>query len=246
MNMTVPVLIGQKKEQTQRFLQNGVRVPVSTVFVGGNRVIRHLTKEKHGYDAIQLGFGTRRNTRKAQKGYVKEAKLTTFPLLFREVKLKESSEQLPGVGERLLGDAVFKPGDIVDVTGTSKGKGYAGVVKRHHFKGGPRTHGQSDRERAPGAIGQTTTPGRVYRGKRMAGKMGNEQVTVKNLQVVGVMGDTLFIKGLIPGIINSVVEIKKVGEGENFLGLLLTEEEQQVSNTKQKESSKEPEEEINA
>lgn len=113
----------------------------------------------------------------------------------------------------------LKPGDVIDVTGVSKGKGFAGVVKRHHFRGGPRTHGQSDRERAPGSIGQTTTPGRVYRGKRMAGRMGGVRATVKNLRVVAVRTDSVLIKGLVPGPLRSRVTLKRVGEGEKNVSL---------------------------
>jgi large subunit ribosomal protein L3 len=104
----------------------------------------------------------------------------------------------------------FNIGDKVDISGTSKGKGFQGVVKRHHFAGGPRTHGQSDRERAPGSIGQTTTPGRVYKGKRMAGRMGSKRVTIKNLEVIKVDKNGLIVKGLVPGAIDSLLEIKTV------------------------------------
>ncbi len=115
---------------------------------------------------------------------------------------------------------VFVPGDIVDVTGISKGKGFAGGVKRWGFKGGPRTHGQSDRERAPGSLGQTTTPGRVYKGKKMAGRMGQETVTVKNLEVIEVTADgMLLIKGLVPGSLNSIVVVKKMGTNKKFVPL---------------------------
>ena len=123
----------------------------------------------------------------------------------------------------------MQPGDIIDVTGISKGKGFAGGVKRFHFKGGPRTHGQSDRERAPGSIGQTTTPGRVYKGKRMAGKMGHETVTVKNLMIVDVLPDSILVKGVVPGIPDSLLVIKKVGEKKKFVPML-------------REGTKEPEE----
>src|SRR5258706_11916072 len=102
----------------------------------------------------------------------------------------------------------------------SKGKGFAGGVKRHHFKGGPRTHGQSDRERAPGSIGQTTTPGRVYKGKRMAGKMGNDQVTLKNLEVIDVSDDTLLIKGLVPGISGTYLIIRKIGKNKKYVAMV--------------------------
>ena len=115
---------------------------------------------------------------------------------------------------------IFTPGDIVDVTGISKGKGFAGGVKRWNFKGGPRTHGQSDRERAPGSIGQTTTPGRVYKGKKMAGRMGQDTVTVKNLEVIGITDDgVLLIKGLVPGSVNSIVVVKKMGTNKKFVPL---------------------------
>ena len=109
--------------------------------------------------------------------------------------------------------------------GVSKGKGFAGGVKRHHFKGGPKTHGQSDRHRAPGSIGQGTTPGRVYKGKRMAGKMGNEQVTVKNLQVLNVVDGILYIKGLVPGVKGGLLVVTKVGKNKKFTPLYKKAEE---------------------
>ena len=108
---------------------------------------------------------------------------------------------------------------MINVTGVPKGKGYAGVVKRHHFKGGPRTHGQSDRERAPGSIGQTTTPGRVYKGKRMAGRMGHETATIRNLEVLDVSADLILVKGLVPGGRNTLIILKKVGENKKFVPL---------------------------
>ncbi len=131
------------------------------------------------------------------------------------VNQPEISENLK-VGEEIKVADVFKPGDIVDVVGTSKGKGFAGVVKRWHFKGGPRTHGQSDRERAPGSIGSSTTPGRVLKGKRMAGRMGSERITVKNLEVVGVDSDKNFleVKGLVPGVIGGLLVIQRVKEAK--------------------------------
>src|SRR3989344_9681755 len=110
-------------------------------------------------------------------------------------------------------------GKKVIVVGTSKGAGFTGVVKRYHFKGGPKTHGQSDRHRAPGSSGQGTTPGRVYKGKRMSGKMGNDQVTVKNLEVLAIDGDTIFVKGLIPGTRGAIVVINKVGKNKKFTPL---------------------------
>src|SRR5207237_10031812 len=117
-------------------------------------------------------------------------------------------DQLPKVGDSIKASDVFSIGDIVDVIGVSKGKGFAGGVKRHHFKGGPRTHGQSDRERAPGSIGQTTTPGSVYKGKSMEGRMGSDRITVKNLEVMEIEGDTLVVKGVVPGPRGGFVEVK--------------------------------------
>lgn len=135
----------------------------------------------------------------------------------------------------------LKAGDVIKVTGISKGKGFAGVVKRHHFKGGPRTHGQSDRERAPGSIGQTTTPGRVYKGKRMAGRMGQDRVTIRNLQIVDIDSskNLIFIKGLVPGPKRNTISIIKTGESKKFIPVfkLLEEKKEEVKDAK--EDSKE-------
>jgi hypothetical protein len=144
-------------------------------------------------------------------------------MTIKEVSLQNTtSEDLPKLGDLFSVDAVFKVGDIVDVTGTSKGKGFAGVVKRHNFRGGPKTHGQSDRERAPGSIGQTTTPGRVYRGKKMAGRMGSETKTITNLTVVDVdsVNKTLSVLGLVPGHKKSVFLITQKGTDKKFVPLL--------------------------
>ena len=213
-------LLGKKIEQSQRFLEDGTRIPVTAVYVVGNSVVQIKTEEKDKYSAVQLGFGIKKNPKPSILGHAKKAELKTTPSFLREVRVvKADLETLPKVGDILNAQDVFKPGDIVDVIGISKGKGFAGVVKRHHFKGGPRTHGQSDRERAPGSIGQTTTPGRVYKGKRMAGRMGHERVTAENLQVVDVGNDMLLIKGLVPGGRNSMVLIKRVGESKKFVPL---------------------------
>jgi hypothetical protein len=132
------------------------------------------------------------------------------------------------VGSAVVVEEVLSAGDIVDVSGVSKGKGYAGVVKRHHFKGGPKTHGQSDRHRAPGSIGQSTTPGRVYKGKRMAGRMGAEDVTVKNLEVIDIQDGVLVVKGLVPGHISSIVTITRRGVNKKHMGLFKVEVEAEV------------------
>lgn len=192
-------LVGKKINQTQKFLEDGKRIPVTEVFLGENRVVLVKDKDKHGYSAVQIGFGQP-------------------PVFLKEVRYSDADTP-PQVGELIKVSDVFKAGDIIDVIGVSKGKGYAGVVKRHHFKGGPRTHGQSDRERAPGSIGQTTTPGRVYKGKRMAGRMGHANITVKNLKIVEVLDNTLLIKGLVPGVVNTMLFITKKGEDKKFVPL---------------------------
>ena len=214
--MTLQAIIGQKIDQTQKFLENGTRIPVTRLWVKENVVVSHKTIDKDNYSAIQLGFGQKKKAGKAQMGQTKGAGLTTAPKFLKEVRMEK---ELSSVGETINAAEVFKPGDMINVTGISKGKGYAGVVKRHHFKGGPRTHGQSDRERAPGSIGQTTTPGRVYKGKRMAGRMGNETATIRNLEVVDVSEDTILVKGLVPGGRNTLIMVKKVGENKKFVPL---------------------------
>ena len=209
-------LIGKKSFQKQGFLQDGTRVPLSGVVVAGNFITQIKTQNKEGYNSLQLGFATKKRPNKAILNHSKKAGLENTPRFFREVKVDDVSDAV--LGSEINISEVFQPGDMVDVTGISKGKGFAGVVKRHNFKGGPRTHGQSDRERAPGSIGQTTTPGRVYKGKRMAGRMGHETVTIKNLEIIEVTDDgVLLIKGLVPGSLNSVVKVKKVGTIKNFV-----------------------------
>jgi large subunit ribosomal protein L3 len=211
-------LIGTKKSQSQRFLENGMRIPVTLIDIKNNWVVSHKTADKDKYQAVQLGFSMKKKATKAELGHVKGAKLEKAPKFLREVRLADD-EILPEVGVTLNPMEVFAPGDIVNVSGFSKGKGFAGVVKRHGFAGGPKTHGQSDRHRAPGAIGQGTTPGRVYRGKRMAGRMGSDNVTITNLEVVDVNEDILTLKGLVPGVINGLIMIKKVGEDKKFVPL---------------------------
>lgn len=215
--MTLNTILGQKKEQSQKFLENGARIPVTRIWVKGNVVAGVRTADKNHYSAIQLGFGSRKNATKARLGDTKGASLEQAPNFLKEVRI-EADTDLP-IGTVINPSEILAEGDIINVTGVSKGKGYAGVVKRYGFKGGPRTHGQSDRERAPGSIGQTTTPGRVYKGKRMAGRMGNENVTIRNLMVVGVTEDEVLVKGLVPGGINTMVIVKKVGANKKFVPL---------------------------
>ena len=206
------IIIGQKREQTQRFLTNGTRIPVTLVAVAPNHVLAVKTMAKDGYNAVQIGAGARKNSTRSQLGTARKAHLTAASKFIKEVRFFDFNETMPEMGTSISLSDVLQPGDIVSVTGTSKGKGWAGVVKRHNFRGGPRTHGQSDRERAPGSLGQTTTPGRVYKGKRMAGRMGSETVTVQNLFVADVIGDKIYLAGLVPGHINSFIVLKKTGK----------------------------------
>jgi len=218
----INAILGQKKDQTQKFLSDGRRIPVTQVIVVDNVVVSIKTQDKDGYAAVQLGYGTKKHPTKAETGHAKKgANLDKAPLFIREVRvLDTATEELPKPGEFLKLIDVLKPGDIIDVTGISKGKGFAGGVKRYHFRGGPKTHGQSDRHRAPGSIGSGTTPGRVYKGKRMAGNMGNDRVTVEGLEVVGIEEGSLLIKGVVPGVRKGLLIIKKTGEDKKFVPLL--------------------------
>ena len=216
--MNLTALIGTKKYQKQGFLQDGTRVPLTAVNVLGNVVTQIKTTDKEGYNSLQLGISTNKKARKSLKNHASKAGLQETPRFFKEIRV----DDLEGatLGSQINASEIFAPGDMVDVTGISKGKGWAGGVKRWGFHGGPRTHGQSDRERAPGSIGQTTTPGRVYRGKKMAGRMGSDTVTVKNLEVISVTDDgIILIKGLVPGNVNGLVMVKKVGENKKFVPL---------------------------
>lgn len=208
----INTLLGSKQSLSQAFVHDR-RLPVTRVTVGPCVVTQIKTLARDGYWAIQLGFGNRKakNTSKSLQGHLN--KNQNYPRFLKEVRMEE--EPTFKVGDVIRAVDIFKVGDIISVTGKSKGKGFAGGVKRHHFKGGPRTHGQSDRERAPGSIGQTTTPGRVFKGKRMAGRMGNETVTVKGLRVVSVDAETntIEVAGLIPGPRNSLLILKKIKAG---------------------------------
>jgi large subunit ribosomal protein L3 len=204
-------LLGKKIGMTSIFDETGQVIPCTVIEAGPCFVTHIKTRERDGYEAIQLGFAERkeRTTTKPLKGHF--AKANVRPLRFvREFRGNGTAELQPGQEIRV--DTVFAKGDVVKVIGTSKGRGFQGVVKRHHFGGGFRTHGQSDRERAPGSIGSSSYPSRVFKGQRMAGRMGGEQVTVRNLKVVGVLADSniLLVKGSVPGAINGFLEIHKL------------------------------------
>lgn len=213
-------MIGRKTRQGQKFLENGRRIPVTYIDVSGVVAVDVKKSEKNNYFAIQMGAGRKRKANKTLLGHAKRASLSEAPNFLKEVRLRDDeSQSLPSLGDKMNALDFFKPGDVVNITGTSKGKGFAGVVKRHGFHGGPKTHGQSDRHRAPGAIGQGTTPGRVYKGKRMAGRMGHDQVTIKNLKIIEVSDKEVLIAGLVPGVLGSYIVIKKIGEDKKFVPL---------------------------
>jgi len=198
-------LLGKKLGMTQIFNEKGEIIPVTVMEVGPCFVTQVKSPDKDGYSAIQLGFGEARRLNKPQRGHLKQLP----PLKYlREVRTSNIANY--HVGQK-LNLSLFKVGDLVDVSGISKGKGHAGVVKRHHFRGGPKTHGQSDRLRRPGASGATTTPGRVLKGLRMAGQLGNQKTTVLNLEVVSVDQERnlLAVKGAVPGATGGIVFVRK-------------------------------------
>lgn len=191
-------ILGTKGQQTQTFTEEGRRIPVTVIHAGPNFITK-IDDTSMG-KSVQLGFGTLKSISKAEVGHIKKAGLEKKLRFLRSFPV-EVLEETDTIGKEIAIDQIFAVGDTIRVTGTSKGKGFASAIKRHGFKGGPRTHGQSDRERAPGSIGSTTTPGRVFKGKRMAGRMGSDRVTVRNLKVVGIdlEKQTMTVKGLVPG-----------------------------------------------
>jgi large subunit ribosomal protein L3 len=201
-------LIGKKIGMTQIFDDNGLAVPVTLIEAGPCFVTQVRSVEKEGYSAVQLGYEEVKPKRLSggEIGHLKRSSLPPLKFLreFRakEVELKEGDK---------LDVSVFVVGEKVDVSGTSKGKGFAGAVKRYHFRGGPKTHGQSDRWRAPGSNGSTTTPGRVYKGHRGPGHMGNDSVTAQHLKVVLVDAErnVLGVNGAVPGARGGLVVIKE-------------------------------------
>ena len=197
-------LLGTKIGMTQIISEDGAAIPVTLVKAGPVTVTQVKTVEKDGYNAIQVGYGEGKNLSNAVSGHVKAAKVT--PKVIREVRVDEHD------GEVKVGDnfdvTVFAVGDSVDVTGTSKGKGFAGTVKRHNFNTSKKTHGGNGNVRKPGSIG-SMYPQKVFRGKRMAGRMGHDQVTVKNLTVAYVDADLglIGLKGAVPGPRRGIVTI---------------------------------------
>lgn len=204
--MTIEGILGRKLGATQVFDEKGRLRGVTAVEVGPCFVTDIRTPEKNGYAAVQVGFSEDKRLNKPETGHLKAA---------GNLKLRHLAEFASDGGDYALGDRIgtelFETGQKVDVTATSKGRGYQGGVRRHNFRGGPKTHGQSDRHRAPGSIGSGTTPGRVYKGTRMAGHMGAERVTVRNLEVVSKNDErnVIFVAGSVPGAPGGLVRIRK-------------------------------------
>jgi large subunit ribosomal protein L3 len=204
-------IIGKKLGMTQHFGETGIRA-VTAIEAGPCIVTQVKTAEKDGYSAIQLGFGEVKGRKKPRQGAAAEKGANRFRYM-REFPLDEGQAAEPG---QKIDVSLFKAGDMVDVTGISRGKGFAGGVKRYHFRGGPKTHGQSDRWRAPGSVGSNTSPGRVFKGLRMAGHMGHVRVTVSNLEVIEAdpARNLLLIKGAVPGMTHGLVLVRKSKRGK--------------------------------
>jgi large subunit ribosomal protein L3 len=198
-------IIGRKKGMAQLFDENRNIVQVTAIEAGPCFITQVKRTEKEGYNAVQLGFGDTKRLTQPEKGHLKKTGNLKYLREFRSDDVASLE-----VGQK-VDVSIFKLGDIVDVIGISKGKGFAGGVKRHHFSGGPKTHGQSDRHRAPGAIGSTTFPGRVWKGLRMAGHMGNARATVRGLKVVEANAEKnlLLVRGAVPGANDGILLVKK-------------------------------------
>lgn len=209
--MDTKAILGRKIGMTQIFSPDGKVTPVTAVEAGPCPVIQHRTAERDGYVAVQIGFGAKpkRTTSKPLQGHFEKAGVT--PVRFvKEIRL-ESEKQLEAfeVGSELKADT-FVEGEYVDVIGTSKGRGFAGVMKRHNFKGQGASHGNHKNHRTPGAVGQCSFPGRVFKGQRMAGRMGHDRVTTLNLEIVDADAERnlLLVKGSVPGPNGGLVSVR--------------------------------------
>lgn len=200
-------LLGRKIGMTQVFSPAGEVIPVTVLLVGPCVVTQIRNRENDGYEAVQIGFEEvpPRKLTMPERGHLKAAELLVRHL--REFRADNIQDYQVG---QILRVDMFQPGQRVDVAGLSKGRGFAGVVKRHGFRGGPKTHGQSDRHRAPGSIGAGTSPGRVWKGQRMAGRMGGKRVTIQNLEVVEVIPEKnlLLVRGAVPGYRTSLLQVQ--------------------------------------
>ena len=202
--MTVEGLLGRKLGMLQVFDDEGRLRGATALEVGPCWVTQVRTEEKDGYAAVQVGYGEKKKLNKPASGHLAAS---GAPSLRHLAEFRATGEV--SLGDR-IGAEIFEQGELVDVTATSKGRGFQGGVKRHHFRGGPKTHGQSDRHRAPGSIGAGTTPGRVFKGTRMAGHMGAARTTVRNLEVIGRNEErgVIFVAGTVPGPPGGLVRVR--------------------------------------
>ena len=205
-----PGIIGRKIGMTQLFQESGEAMVVTAIQAGPSVVTQIKSRERDGYDAVQVGFIENKvkqsRLSSAEKGHLRGLENVRYLREFRTDDISSVKR-----GDKV--DVGFlKQGDLINVTGFSKGKGFAGVVKRYHFAGGPKTHGQTDRHRAPGSIGATTFPGRVFKGKRMAGHMGNRRVTARKVEVIKADPESnlLLVKGAVPGATGGLLIIERV------------------------------------
>jgi large subunit ribosomal protein L3 len=205
-------IIGKKLGMTQVFGEGGKAEAITAIEAGPCTVTQVKTEDTDGYSAVQLGFGEVKKAKAGKKGKTKEKETLKFKYV-REFKFTDMKAVQAG---QKIDVSLFKAGDKVDIIGISKGKGFAGGVKRYHFHGGPKTHGQSDRWRAPGSVGSNTSPGRVLKGLRMAGHMGSRRATVSNLVILQADPERnlLLVKGAVPGMANGMVMIQKSIKGK--------------------------------
>jgi large subunit ribosomal protein L3 len=230
-------MLGIKKGMSAGYDSRGRRVAVTMIQVTPNFVVGERSKDKDGYEAFQIATGSKKSVNKPQKGQFKKAGAPETLRFMREVSHESGVE----VGAEVKLGQVFKKGDALKITGVSKGRGFQGGVRRHGFHGGPKTHGQSDRHRAPGSIGSGTTPGRVLKGKRMAGHMGVDQVSQKNVEVIEVdkANDMLIIKGGVPGPIGGLIRLENIGKIKGYVAPPEEkEDEEEVENVKGEEVEK--------
>ena len=202
-------IIGKKVGMTQVFDESGRAFPVTVIEAGPCPILQIKTEDQDGYQAVQLGFGSRKENKatRPERGHSQKANVEP-PRFLREFHVDSTAELSAG---SMIDASIFSAGDYVDVTGTSKGLGFAGVVKRYRFAGGKKSHGGEQDLRRPGSIGDSSYPSRVFKGKRMPGRHGNKRVTVQNLQIVQADADRnlLLIKGAVPGPPNGLLLIKK-------------------------------------
>lgn len=211
----INALLGQKMKMSQIFREDGTLIPVTILSLGPCIITQIKTADKHGYSAIQLGFGTTNKLKQAMRGHLKKSLPAgqaggAAPRFIREIRVESNALSNIKEGETIKITDVFGLGDKINITGISKGKGFAGVVKRWGFHGGPKTHGQGDRLRAPGSIGSQSV-GRVFKGKKMAGRMGSQRVTVKGLEIIDLDAarNLVKVKGAVPGQRGNLLIIRK-------------------------------------